>query len=114
MGLLRAALAMAVVLGHTLSGRHRLMMIDPAAAVELFFIISGFYMGLILSEKYVGPKSFKLFITNRLLRLFPTYLLVLVISVLLWLLLGKRAGTDGPAGLFRLGLKPSANTLHRS
>ncbi len=111
MGLLRAALAMAVVLGHTLSGRHRLVMIDPAAAVELFFIISGFYMGLILSEKYVGPKSFKLFITNRLLRLFPAYLLVLVISVLLWLLLGKRAGTDGPAGLFRLGLKPSALIL---
>ena len=42
-------------------------------AVQTFFIISGFYMSLILDRKYRGPGSYRLFLSNRLLRLFPPY-----------------------------------------
>jgi peptidoglycan/LPS O-acetylase OafA/YrhL len=49
-------------------------------AVQVFFIISGFYMSLILKEKY--KTNTILFYTNRLFRPFPTYLLVLVLSVI--------------------------------
>lgn len=38
-------------------------------------------MALILNEKYTGPNSYKVFITNRVLRLFPTYLLVLLLTL---------------------------------
>ena len=39
-------------------------------------------MSLILNEKYLKKKnSYKLFITNRLLRLFPSYWIVLLVSV---------------------------------
>ena len=51
-------------------------------AVEVFFIISGFYMSLILNEKYNKKNSYKLFISNRALRLFPTYIFVLIITVI--------------------------------
>ncbi len=48
-------------------------------AVQSFFVISGFYMALVLNEKY-GPGSYWLFISNRLLRLWPTYLVILIPS----------------------------------
>lgn len=49
-------------------------------AVQLFFVISGFYMSMILTEKYLG-KSILLFYSNRLLRLFPAYMAVILISL---------------------------------
>jgi len=49
-------------------------------AVELFFIISGFYMALVCSGKYSGQLA--LFYTNRLLRLAPTYFLVLGLQLI--------------------------------
>lgn len=48
-------------------------------AVGLFFMISGFYMSLILSDKY--KNSIKTFYINRALRIFPTYWLVLLLGV---------------------------------
>lgn len=55
-------------------------------AVQAFYMISGFYMALILNEKYTGKGSWRLFMGNRLLRLFPVYwvmlLLVLLISLI--------------------------------
>lgn len=40
-------------------------------------------MSLILNEKYIGKQSsYKLFITNRLLRLFPTYWIVLLLTII--------------------------------
>lgn len=51
-------------------------------AVESFYIISGFYISYILSEKYIGANnSYKLFLTNRLLRLFPIYWFVLFLAI---------------------------------
>ncbi|MGZ3699187.1 MAG: acyltransferase family protein, partial [Bdellovibrionota bacterium] len=53
-----------------------------------FFMISGFYIYLLLKTKYVGRTSLKAFYQNRFLRLFPSYWMVLaftsVISLLGW------------------------------
>lgn len=86
MGLLRLLLALAVVLAHSDSTWKPLG--GGGKAVEAFFIISGFYMALILNEKYVGPGSTWLFYSNRIWRLFPLYWLltfvIFAISLLLW------------------------------
>lgn len=82
MGLLRFLLAISVALSHSSSifGFH---LFNTEVAVKAFFIISGFYMTLILNEKYIGINgSYKLFITNRLLRLFPIYWIVLLLTIL--------------------------------
>ena len=76
MGTLRLILAMSVVLGHG-AGYMSLIPFSGNAAVYCFFVISGFYMSLILNEKYLGAGAAWRFYTNRILRLFPTYLVVL-------------------------------------
>ena len=56
-------------------------MIGGALAVQAFFVISGFYMALVLHTKYPpGPGSYWLFISNRLIRLWPVYALVLAMA----------------------------------
>lgn len=77
MGTLRFILALSVAYGHL-----AVPMSFPTAdiAVQSFFVISGFYMALVLNEKY-GDGSYWLFISNRLLRLWPTYFVVLILSL---------------------------------
>lgn len=82
MGLVRFLLAAAVVINHT-GPLYGLVMTDAYMAIKVFFIISGFYMALILTEKYRGPGQTRLFYTNRFLRLFPLYWVVLFLSLLL-------------------------------
>jgi peptidoglycan/LPS O-acetylase OafA/YrhL len=86
MGIIRLLLAISVVLAHSapIAGYFG---IPSHAAVTLFFVISGFYMGLIATEKYIGENHFRAFYSNRLLRLYPTYLiaLLLAVGVRLWL-----------------------------
>ena len=65
MGLLRLFLAICVLLQHSGSSFLRNGSINGAMAVESFFIISGFYISMILDSKYIGIKNYKLFITNR-------------------------------------------------
>lgn len=82
MGILRFILAISVVLFHS-SPIFGFAFVGGQTAVQAFYIISGFYMTLILTEKYVGAnKSYKLFITNRFLRLYPIYWLVLIITII--------------------------------
>ncbi|GAA3919287.1 acyltransferase [Hymenobacter algoricola] len=82
MGIIRLLLAIAVVIAHSTS-IFGFRMVEGAIAVQAFYIISGFYMALVLNEKYVGQAhSYRLFITNRLLRLYPIYWVVLALSVL--------------------------------
>jgi peptidoglycan/LPS O-acetylase OafA/YrhL len=85
MGLLRLLLAAAVVVEHStpiwgvsFTGGH--------LAVRLFFMISGFYMALILTTKYTAdhPNRFWLFISNRFLRIYPCYYVVLILSLLFY------------------------------
>jgi peptidoglycan/LPS O-acetylase OafA/YrhL len=78
MGLLRLLLALSVVLVHMPEAPTTLVGGKPA--VQTFFMLSGFYMALVITQKYptLGPFYF-----NRALRIFPTYLLVLSLSVVL-------------------------------
>ena len=55
-----------------------LRMMSGHAAVEVFFAISGFYMAMILTSKYGDQLG--AFYINRLLRLYPTYLIVLLMG----------------------------------
>src|SRR4051812_39092661 len=54
--------------------------------VQSFFIVSGFYMGLVLDTTYAGSTA--RFYANRLLRLGPTYLVAATISFATVLLTG--------------------------
>jgi len=97
MGLLRLILAISVVIAHT-SEIFGIGLVGGQAAVQAFYIISGFYMTLILNEKYIGRNnSYKLFITNRLLRLFPIYWTILIITVLVsvFMFIYSSGGTAG-------------------
>lgn len=81
MGILRFLLAISVVIAHSTS-IFGVEMVGGQMAVQSFFIISGFYMTLILKEKYIGDnKSYKLFISNRALRLYPIYWLILFLTI---------------------------------
>ena len=76
MGMVRVALAMAVVLSHLPLASYKFL--SGGLAVQAFFIISGFYMALVLDGKY---KDIGLFYSNRLLRLFPTYFVILALTI---------------------------------
>lgn len=78
MGILRTILAIAVVVYHSYK-IFGLRMCGGQVAVETFYMISGFYMALILNEKYTGDGSYRKFISSRFLRIFPVYWLVLFI-----------------------------------
>jgi peptidoglycan/LPS O-acetylase OafA/YrhL len=79
MGILRTMLALAVVIYHsfTIFG---LRMTGGQVSVQSFYIISGFYMALILNEKYFGEGAYWRFIKARLYRIYPLYWLVLMLA----------------------------------
>lgn len=81
LGTLRILLVTAVVIAHTgpIAG---LTLTGAVVAVHTFFIVSGFYMALVLTEKYAGPHAYRLFIGNRILKLFPPYWAVLALTLL--------------------------------
>ena len=80
MGILRFLLALSVVINHS-SAIFGFYLVGGRVAVESFFIISGFYMALILSEKYKTTlQGYKFFLTNRILRIYPMYWAMLVIT----------------------------------
>ena len=82
MGVLRLILAISVVLAHA-GSLFGFSLIGGQLAVQAFYIISGFYMSLILNEKYIKKNSYWLFISNRLLRLYPIYGIILILTVTL-------------------------------
>jgi peptidoglycan/LPS O-acetylase OafA/YrhL len=76
MGVVRTLLAIAVVLVHTGSFFRYNITGGGQVAVQMFYMISGFYMALVLTEKYTAsPIDFYM---NRLLRLLPVYWAVCV------------------------------------
>jgi len=97
-GLIRCLLAAGVVFAHAgpLFGQ---MFTAGLASVQAFFIISGFYMALILNEKYTT--SYKAFYINRFLRLYPSYYIVLLAYVPLVLGLYVRHHYLGPLDSYR-------------
>ena len=87
MGVLRLLLALSVVNAHgyDLSGNNLFgfPMLLPDLAVQTFYMISGFYMALVLHEKYQpGNATYLEFITNRFLRIFPSYFVVLLLTII--------------------------------
>jgi peptidoglycan/LPS O-acetylase OafA/YrhL len=86
MGLLRVLLAVSVFMAHaTQSGLTNVVTgFGGSNAVEIFFIVSGFYIALILDKSYSTKMGFY---KNRILRLYPIYYiicgLVLIQAVLL-------------------------------
>ena len=79
MGILRLLLALAVVSNHS-APFFGLTMTQGRLSVQLFYIISGFYMSLVLNEKY-PPGTYWLFMLNRYLRLFPLYIVVVAATI---------------------------------
>jgi len=81
MGTLRLLLALSVVLFHSgpflLTGTY---WVGGIVAVECFFLISGFYIALILSQRY--RDGLRNFYWNRFIRIFPLYWAVLALYVL--------------------------------
>lgn len=79
MGILRLYLAVCVLYAH--GGylfNKQLPLLSGRDAVMLFYVISGFYMALILNEKYTTAADNTTFYLNRFLRLFPVYFVTLV------------------------------------
>jgi peptidoglycan/LPS O-acetylase OafA/YrhL len=80
MGVLRLFLALSVVVWHLPSRSASL--VDAGVAVLMFFIISGFYMALVINETYGAEQSAdwrRRFYASRLFRLFPAYLVMIAI-----------------------------------
>lgn len=80
MGVLRLILAISVVIAHS-SPIFGFKIMNSNIAVQSFYIISGFYMSMILTKKYNKKEDYWLFLSNRILRLFPTYLVVLIATI---------------------------------
>jgi peptidoglycan/LPS O-acetylase OafA/YrhL len=95
-GLIRVLLALAVVVDHSAGGVFGDAGMSGRAAVVLFYIISGFYMSLVLSTKYTGPGAWKVFYANRYLRLWPAYAVALIGTLIAYGLFVEVAGPDGP------------------
>jgi peptidoglycan/LPS O-acetylase OafA/YrhL len=91
LGSLRFLLALGVATGHIASltattiDQHWLM--GGSRAVQIFYMISGFLMALILNGKYPkGSAGNRLFWTNRLVKILVPYLVALAFSIALGLL----------------------------
>ena len=78
MGWMRFLLAVAVVFHHSTTPGN-IPLVDGHQAVRLFYIISGFYMALILGKKYpLNRQGLWIVYTNRAARIFPVYWVVLI------------------------------------
>ena len=106
MGLIRLLLAVSVIAAHAgpIFGNN---LVGGTTAVETFFVISGFYMALVLNEKYVPEAgrltwagAYQLFAQARHLRLFPMYLIVLAASVLFFALAPATIGDHASPGAY--------------
>jgi peptidoglycan/LPS O-acetylase OafA/YrhL len=83
MGSLRFLLAMSVAYGHLhLGDLFGFPLVPGDTAVQCFFVVSGFYMSLVLNGKYAGA-GYWLFVSNRFLRLYPAYAVVFLATVAL-------------------------------
>lgn len=78
MGFLRLLFALSVVVFHANEPGGNFLF-NATAAVNSFFIISGFYMALILDGKYYSKL---VFYVNRALRIFPLYWIALGLTLL--------------------------------
>ena len=81
MGTYRLLLAVVVLLSHIgiVAGGHN----QGVSAVVSFFLISGFAMTALIRRNYNSPKRIMAFYVDRIMRLFPQFLLYMVATTLL-------------------------------
>src|SRR5436305_1691433 len=88
MGVFRIFLALSVILDH-IDGSN-IVFIPGPLAVQCFFMISGFYMSLVLGTKYsLDRRVIGTFYLSRYLRLAPTYWCVLLLTLGIAFLRGR-------------------------
>src|SRR3974377_924536 len=113
LGTFRFLLALSVALGHfgTVWGYY---IMNGRMAVQCFYMISGFLISLVLSQKY-DPRTAdgrRLFYSNRALRIFVPYwsfcLMILAANALVYLALGTRFGADAAFAQHWPGTTPAA------
>ena len=81
MGILRIYLAIVVLLWHCPQGVLIHQVSLPALAVQCFYAISGFYVQLLIRQFVKIGGNWKIaFYWSRLLRIYPTYLIMLLLS----------------------------------
>jgi peptidoglycan/LPS O-acetylase OafA/YrhL len=83
MGLIKFLLALAIFTAHIalFTGlKFCFHFINGVTAVQGFFMMSGFFMSLILTEKYNKKNSTLLFLKSRFIKLYPAYWIILALS----------------------------------
>jgi peptidoglycan/LPS O-acetylase OafA/YrhL len=96
MGFIRLSLVFAVLLEHVGS---RMRVTNALQAVEIFFLISGYYMALTFTSNYDHSRQGVAgFYASRVLRLFPFYYFMVLIAWLLYAMLP--VGTYNQIGVF--------------
>jgi len=110
MGILRVLLATAVFISHA-GPVFGLYLIPSELAVQAFFMISGFYMALILNGKYSKLPA-RVFWINRLSKIFGLYLLVLAGCVVASLTLKTTAHIPLSQALSYFKAAPSYYSLY--
>lgn len=104
MGLVRLLLSISVVLTHS-SAIFGTSLVGGRTAVECFFVISGFYMAMVLEKKYFKMRSavWPTFMASRMARLLPVYVTVLLAAAAATVfapMIGKQSDfLDGFSGL---------------
>jgi peptidoglycan/LPS O-acetylase OafA/YrhL len=84
MGIIRILLALELVIYHLPeSSIFNYLGMNGSVVVKTFFIISGFYMALVINEKYFvkEKKTYFLFFSNRYLKLYPAYFVTLIFAI---------------------------------
>jgi peptidoglycan/LPS O-acetylase OafA/YrhL len=98
MGSLRLGLALIIVLVHcTMPQGHA----AASNAVFMFFVLSGYGCTAAMATKYQGKPW--VFLANRYVRLWPSYLVVFALSSLAWSWTGNLYNIGMPTGLDWLG-----------
>src|SRR5215475_14938686 len=100
MGLLRFLLALAVASGHAsgfLGSGTFYPHVPGSHAVQIFYMISGFLIALILSGKYADTAQGNwIFYSNRAVKIYVPYLAILTVTVVVWLVVYATSGRAAP------------------
>jgi hypothetical protein len=93
MGIIRFLLAISVLVAHT-NSFDNLLFFGAQNSVQLFYIISGFLISYILNEKKNYENSIIKFYFNRILRIYPIYIFVLILTVIYIFFLNSFSSLD--------------------
>lgn len=96
MGQFRLFLAIAVLISHLGLPAPTLLVPGPVA-VQIFYVVSGFYMGLVLNERYDRPALNRVFYANRVARIDPVYLAFLALHLAVFCAV-QWSGGESPLG----------------